>query len=160
MNLTDARYIVDDCGEKALRRFRAALGLNDWDINIEWARIRPPMYGEPGCDALGMCSADPSRRRATITLDHDLHESRDELLNTLLHELLHVLHADYELVRRQLLPLLSDRETQIAEHAFDHAAERLVGGLERMLCHGIGLDASKLLTKCRSREQRGAGAST
>jgi hypothetical protein len=92
------------------RRIGRSLGLEGWEIRL--------FFGQPEqADQVASCDADPSYQVATITLDPARAESEEDLLDSLLHELAHVVHAPFELFWRLALVDVPDgpRREQLKE---------------------------------------------
>lgn len=120
MDESTLRQIITDC----YIPMRAALGLNDWSITIVVDRL-DGLKAEIEYRTCYRCAA--------ITFDPSGIKDRDDLLDTLRHEMLHLLHAETSLYEHALRRSLS-REAMIPyEQMITHAHERLVGNLERML---------------------------
>jgi hypothetical protein len=65
-----------------------------------------------------------------ITIDPDQHDTKDELRTTLLHELLHLVHAEFDLAFLAAIKALNGSPAvQVLEHVVDFACERLVAHL-------------------------------
>lgn len=81
---------LDEAKKVVLKRMPAllrALGLGWWRVDVVWRKLDEGTKGE--------CHMHPRYRRATIELDETEHDDADDLLHTLRHEALHVLHAEF-----------------------------------------------------------------
>lgn len=141
MNFSDqsAKAVIDP----AVRPMRHALGLNNWRVDIE--------YGVLG-ERLGECVVNATYQRGTVTIDPAQHESEDELLDTLRHELLHLIHGDFETCRRITAQFIEGDSFDAMDVGWHLGAERTVLALERLL-DSLGLGPRELVAK--GREQMG-----
>lgn len=117
--------------------FRWALGLNHWTIHVNYRRL------PDGC--LGRCYADAKYSVATIELDEEQIQSGDALLFTLRHELLHVLHSEFDLVVNAALKEIDSKVAHSLLVSMKEAAqEKTVTMLERVLDCGLGATPDRL----------------
>ena len=136
MDKSEIREVVND----ALRPMRAALNLNGWFMNFKIASLEPNFIAE--------CSADPNYSKATLTFDVNGFNNESELLTTLLHEMLHVALAKFELYRKAVRPLIDgDRFWTSLDEVYTHAQEDTVRQLEDMLRHGLNVTPRRLVTR-------------
>ena len=117
-----------------IKRVRNSLFLNDWRVDLRYER----------CDkehSIGECVIDFSYKTVAIRIDPDGHKTEEGVLDTLRHELLHVQHAEVDLLRDLAMKLIPTEEGRDAYNLMHHTAcERLVGQLEDML--DIGLEVA------------------
>lgn len=109
LSTDDVKAIV----EPADKLMRDALGLSDWTVTVTYERDE---------DRMGSCSTMTSYQKATINIDPSHHDDEDEVLDTLRHELLHIVHDEFTILR-----------TEENDRLHSHAAERTVLRMERML---------------------------
>lgn len=134
MRLEHAKVIVDEHCDW----FRYALGLNHWTIHVVYKRL------DEG--NLGRCYANAKYSEATIELDEEQIPDGEKLLFVLRHELLHVLHADYDLVVEAALKELDSRVAHSLMIHMQHVAqEKVVTMLEGMLDRGLGATPGRLV---------------
>ena len=112
----EVRVLIDS----KIRHLRWALGLQDWGIDVLYGKL------EPG--VAGLCSADPKYREATITLDPTemkVGDRRTDPLNVLLHEMTHVLHAEFECYRQAAMQLAHTKnEESLLDTVWEEASEK------------------------------------
>jgi len=133
--------------DSLVKWIRWSLQLQAWDCHIEYARMGQVDDGRP---ILGQCTPDPLYRTAEICLDPSLLDDLPAWSAALRHELLHLISADYILVRQQLADVLPARTFRMIDRLLYHASERSVGRIERMLDHGLGLDPAAMVRRARS----------
>jgi hypothetical protein len=81
---------------KLCRRWQQMLRLQDWKIEIQYARIREMLHNDDigGVISWGRCSINDNHKRAKVYVLHpDDYEDdlgREEIEETVVHELLHV----------------------------------------------------------------------
>lgn len=119
-----------------IKQMRWALQLQDWNIDVTCGPL------EANCG--GTCKSDPKRQRACIEINPAAHEDEVDVVTTLRHELLHVLHADFETYRKAVSQLVDSSTFNAIDEFFSHAAESLVARLERMLDHGLKVGAEAM----------------
>jgi len=112
-----------------------ALRLAPWDIALDYWSL-PVGRGE--------CETDSAHRTAAIILDPDEHDTADEVLMTLLHELLHVRFAVLDVYHEAVSPLLTPREQEAVDSLYMLATEQIVGETLRLLREGLGLSFSTM----------------
>lgn len=98
-------------------RLQAVYGLQHWDITFE-------VDSDPDADCKAQVTLDQPYERATITLFSEQLDSEDEVLESLMHELEHVLDAPWQLYR--------------------NLAENMVNGAARRALEQVGQDVSEI----------------
>lgn len=122
MDTSEVQAIV----EANIDRLMTAVGVPHWRLTIAYERH------ETG--AMGTCDlADIDYCRAHITIDPAQHETPDEVINTLVHELLHIILAPAELYRNVAIQNLPESAMGANEVVYTHALEQMVLSLERGL---------------------------
>lgn len=132
MDREEARKYVNDTIEDA----SGALALGPWSIDV--------VYGacSGGQKVWGECFSEPKYMRGTITINTDEHETLEQVGKTVRHELLHLVHAEFNSYRAACTQALTKQEDDITDTVFDLAAERVVNTLETMLdLHDMSYDA-------------------
>lgn len=138
MDKSEVRAVMHD----ALRPMRTALSLNEWHMDFVLGALEGNVNAE--------CVADPSYSRAKLTFDPDKYDTKAEVLEGLLHEMLHVLLAKYELYRKAVRPLIDDdRAWASLEEIYVHACEDTTRRLEDLLTHGVNTTPRRLVTRGR-----------
>ena len=74
--------------KKFIERWKYLLSLEEWDIQFRHVKLEDGTLGECGCE--------PAHKSATINIDIAKHKSIDEVLATVRHELIHLVHAHFE----------------------------------------------------------------
>lgn len=127
MDASEVKRIV----EAHLSDLVTVMWLGDWRITVEYG----PTSSERWAASCDRQAADYNM--ATITIDPHKHYSEEDVVRTLVHELLHVALAPLDLYRdiiTNLTPEMSElgSPTALAEQrAWTHAIERSVTFLER-----------------------------
>lgn len=122
MDKSEVQAILDEAIPVELER----LGLSWWRLVFA---LGPTDLGP---DYNAVCFRLPNYDRARITLDPEGLDSKDEVISTLRHELLHLIHAPFDLVESQLAEALSDKEFRVLAPLWRYATEQTVRNLERM----------------------------
>lgn len=133
MEDSKVREIVDG----HIRQLKWALCLNDWHLTVCYGKL----------DALvdGRCTADYRYKHATITLDPAELETEDRILYVLLHEMLHVALAPFDMVSDLARRFAGTDEGKAAiDECTTNAGELAVDALERALEIGMGLTPKKI----------------
>ena len=150
MEVAAARAIVNS----VIRELRWALQLQRWRIDLVFERLdaeKSPLNGRANS---AHCLADPSYLRATITIDAEAVEDGDDLLGLLLHELIHIGHAEFALYRRQVNENLTETAASTIDLAYLNACEHNVMFVERLLRDGLGLDARRLIKQSKRHSEK------
>lgn len=129
MDVSEVQRIVSD----NILRLVEAVGVPHWQIDIQ--------YGPLGNDSWkAMCSRNSDYDQATITIDPAQHVNEDDVLNSVIHELIHVALAPLDLYRNfmtahmaELGSVASDQERVL----WSFTIEQLVRNIERGLAKGI-----------------------
>lgn len=143
--------------EKNITGLLWALQLNTWVFEIKYTDLSgvrndaAPSGGMRCC-----CDTRPSYRQATIEFDPRFYGDDDEdlVLEDLRHELLHVVHHDTTLLFETFAPMLSDGEAAAFRRMVGHVNETIVNNLEKMLDHGLGLDARAMMARAKAHSRR------
>lgn len=145
---SEARAIVDE----HLPWLRWALCLQDWRIEVDYGLV--DKESPAGVRFCAVTRCDNAYRKAYVTINEEMVDDEDDLLETLRHELLHVVHADFELYRATMIQQARDREQAegLDLELFTHACERLVGNIERILDHGLGLGVKSMMELSRKHQ--------
>ena len=126
MDKSQCKAIVD----ANLKQMVWQLQIQNWRLEIDYRSL--------GCEgAKGQCTINTPYDRAYIELDPEAFETESEVLDTLRHELLHVVMAPFDLYHTTVFETLEGESSRkVANHMFTHVAEQLVVKLERLLDHG------------------------
>lgn len=138
MDRSEIRAVLN----RSLRPMRAVLSLSDWHVDFVLESMEGTFIAE--------CVADPNYSKARLTFDHDGYKREADVLESLLHEYLHVVLARYELYRKAVRPLIEDDNAWASlEEVYVNASEDTVRRLEDMLRHGLGTTPRRLITRGR-----------
>ena len=135
MNAKDLRQLV----ERVLPSMLEAMGL-------ERTRIEPDIRGLDDGEAASI-EAMPEYERAFLYIDPSKVSDERYALDTLRHELLHVLLSPYERYREFVAKVI-DKDSPlhpVFETAWDHACEASVANLEIMLDSRLKVTPEKLV---------------
>lgn len=118
-----------------LERLRDALWLNTWKISVEYEALEG--------DTAAECRLDHADYNvAVIAIDPAQLRTEKDVMQTLVHELLHVTLARFELYRLSVIELIPDHvyqdgggkvEQRLYTHALEQAVEMLQRGVARHL---------------------------
>lgn len=83
----EVKRIVNDLVKK--KKLVSKLGLTDWDILIDFGPCEQPQWA-------AQCAQDPAYKIAHIRIDPALHDKEQDVKESLLHELMHVIVSPVE----------------------------------------------------------------
>lgn len=106
---------------------KAQFNLQQWRIQINYEPL------EEYCVA--QCFMATAYQRATIKIDPEQHETEDEVVDSLRHELLHIVLAPYNIYRSMVTPNIEKDSAMdtVEEEAWTVAIESAVLNLERIM---------------------------
>lgn len=136
MNHDQARQIVDD----AILPMRAALSLQSWKIDIVYRRLDDGL--------MGTCRPNTPYTDAVIEIDCEQAEDADTLLRTLRHELLHIVHSEFQVIRKIAGQFIDGDAFDAVDVGYTMGAERTVTALESML-DNLGMSPKRLIKRGR-----------
>lgn len=124
MDRSAVKAIVD----ANLRRLRWETQTQEWTVDMEYTRC-------PGEGATAYVERDLPYRRATIWIDPEKVRDEASVLNSLRHELLHLVLAPFDTYMLTAQRLLADDATalRVLDGLWVLAVETTVGNLERLL---------------------------
>jgi len=111
--------------KKLVNRWKYLLGIEEWDIKFRYSKLEE--------DTMGVCMADPQYKKATIIVDIAEHKNNEELLDTIRHEMLHIIHAEFELYREMIKDHVGANTLTTMDTVFELGAETVVRRLEGLL---------------------------
>lgn len=126
--------------------------LNDWDIAVEYGNASVGLREREGGGYAACVSMQPEYEKALITLDPDYHHSEKDVLESLRHELIHLLHSDFALYRDTVGEFI-ERDSaawSACDLAYQTACEKTALRIERMLDHGYKIPLGKRDVKYES----------
>lgn len=127
-----------------------ALQLQKWTVEVSFGHVGSGRMSDN--QRMGVCEAQPGQNLVAITIDPEQHDSEQELIRTLRHELLHVFHADHDTLNRVIAQHVNDEAESAIGKLLDVCAEQIVRRIETMLDLGLRLDVTKMLARVRRRE--------
>lgn len=83
-------------------------------------------------------------KQVNIIMDFNKIKTEKEAMQVLLHEFLHLLHADFYSVFDFLKTLIPKKQHNLINHSAFHGAERNVLKIKNMLMNGLKLDIKKI----------------
>lgn len=128
MKLTEAKKTV----KTLLPKLRDAMRLDQWWIDVFWRKPEPVDH-MTSAQTIAVCEADPNYSRAMFEVDHEAFTDAEHLLDTLRHELCHILHADFQTYRKAVAAHVSGKAFDALDVVFSRACEGTVFRIERML---------------------------
>ena len=142
MDASAVRKIV----EQNIHWMRWACGLSGWTVDV----AVKPLKG----NTVGLCTAEPGYGRAAIDLDPAGHDSAEDVLWSLRHELMHILHIEFCEVGEMVREAVSQEAWNILSPAWARARESMVTAAERMLDNGLGLSPKAMMTAAKRHATR------
>jgi len=134
VNKTQAMKII----KREFPRYQKLLHLQEWKFTFKYKWI-----GDEEDQTYGDCTADPSYRSVTISINHELHNSEAALIHTLRHEMLHILHSAFDTYRDMLEKLLDRREFEAVDTLYDFCSEDAVLLMENIFDKELKIPLSK-----------------
>lgn len=139
MSTNEVRAVVDG----ALAHMRRALSMERWDVHM----VYEPLPG----GTMGQCAINMAHQHATITIDPASHDDEAAVLDTLLHEFLHLAHGYFEVARKVAAQYLDENAMEAADVGFELGAEQTVLAFQLIL-ERMGVTVEKLLERGRELE--------
>ena len=127
MDRSEVRAIV----ETNLDRIRTALNLHDWFIGINYGPTDNPNWAA-SCDRSG-----GDYQRASIVIDPHMHDTPEDVLKTLVHELLHLALAPLDVYRDAISSFAPSEADGMEQRVWTHAIEQAVTRLERGVARNL-----------------------
>ena len=121
------RSAVKEIVEDNFRRLRWETQTQDWTLEFVYGKCSESEWK-------GEIVRELPYRKAVITIDPDKHESVGDVLNTVRHELCHVMLAPFDLYMHSARRALADDASalRMLDGVWVNAVETVVGNLERM----------------------------
>tara|TARA_R100001143_G_C3359747_1_gene134748 strand:- start:5587 stop:6096 length:510 start_codon:yes stop_codon:yes gene_type:complete len=132
--------------KKYSRAIKCALGLNDWNITVNFRKCGLDEDRSSGTEFDGQCAADERYKFATITINHKSHATVEDLLDTIIHEHIHILHAVFGLFRSAVShagPTHNDPHWLACIDVWMYCSEQFVARIEDMIKFGMGFRTSQ-----------------
>ena len=112
-----------------LHMYKEMLGLDNWTITM--------LYHDGESSATGYCDRLYAYKKAWIFIDPAKHVSKSAVLQTLRHELLHLVHTPFDLAYEVMAKVVGvekgSREHDTFQEIYTYAQEATVVNMERML---------------------------
>jgi hypothetical protein len=126
------RSAVKEIVDREVESLRHRLGIEDWKIRVEY-------HAEGPDDDGGLSRAECTRLVdygiACISINHEALEAEAEVIETIRHELFHVVLAPFDLHRSAVERMDFDdakAARAVLSRVWDHSCERAVANLEKM----------------------------
>lgn len=110
---------------KFVDRWKYLLSLEEWDIQIKYTKMDDGDLGE--CDVIA------AHKVATVVVDIAKHKDANHLLDTVRHELFHIVHAQFEHHRSAVTKFLTPNMVDTVDDLYMIGAEDLVLKLEHLM---------------------------
>jgi hypothetical protein len=110
---------------KFVDRWKHLLSIEEWDIQFRYTNLEDGTIGE--------CSVEPAHKAAVILIDISKHKNKNQLLDTIRHELIHIAHAHFESYRSSISKYLLPSVADVADDIFFIGAEDVVLKIEHLL---------------------------
>jgi hypothetical protein len=136
MNEHEVRGIV----KAHIKQMRWLLQLQDWDIKVAIQRIDQH-------ETIADVEYRTAYRLAVMRVDPSRCDGRTALLESVRHELIHLLLADYLTYKTTVNRMLTAEQASALEVVWQHAEERTVGNIERALDWGLRLPVDRMLER-------------
>lgn len=117
--------------EANIDRIRTAMNLHDWFIGINYEPTGHPGWAA-SCDRAG-----GDYQRASIIIDPNGHDSETEVLRSLVHELLHLVLAPFDVYRDAISSFAPDEADALEQRLWTHAVEQAATRLERGIARSL-----------------------
>ncbi len=134
LSTDEARKIIND----AIDPMRHVLWLGQWHMDLSYGRLDDGVMGQ--------CRIHLTHQRAEIQFDPQSHKTKEDLLDTLRHELLHLVIAYFDHARTTVAQYLQGDPFDACDVGFTLGAEHSVRGMERVL-DACGLTPAKLIKR-------------
>lgn len=140
MTVEEVRVIV----EKNLDPMLEALGMGFWRVQVDFHKCENDNW-------IASCTRNGDYVQAYIVIDPDRHFSEKEVLESLRHEVLHLVLEPFDLYRELVTQRLKDggEKARIEARAFTRALEQSIVNLEKLL-HNMDAKKLRLVSKSRS----------
>ena len=125
MDKSEVKAWVDENAE----RLKLELGLDHWRLVINHDGLPP---GEDGAIRAMTVKTKPEYERATIWINFDAIEDTGELEYHFRHELLHLMHAPFDLIYGPMYEMFTEEQIRVVNVMWNRAEELTVRNLERM----------------------------
>lgn len=115
-----------------------SLGLEDWTIRFHYV-------GSESDVKMARCSRIEEYKICDIYFNFEAHHTPLEVGDSLLHELIHILHAPFDVYDEVIKPMLSGSQLEIYENIRHRSSERTELNIERMLLRRMKLSVEKII---------------
>lgn len=123
----------------SIRPIRDSLALNRWAIEVEYCSLADGLMGD--------VTLLHKYYRAYIRIDLQKHPNKRSVLDTVRHEMLHIVLADLELIKEVGDQAITAMESSnMFSSTFDHGVEKCVANLE-LLLDKLGITPQSLIRK-------------
>jgi len=126
---------------KHIKWLRWIFQLNQWTVNSSIGHIDGSIIAK--------CEIKSKYRLIDLTFDAEKTGSVSDAFDSLRHEMIHGMLAEYDLLYEAIERVAPKSEMEILDVLYHNACERSVGNIERMIDHGLGLDGIKLIARAK-----------
>ena len=130
MDRSEVKKIVED----HFKFMKWDMQLQKWEIEVSF---------DANDDSKAICSAEPNYHRAYINIDPSRHESAEDVVESLKHEMIHVLHCPFETYRKAVAHHLDEESFDALDEVFVMASEHTRSNIDNMLRHGYKLSVGR-----------------
>jgi len=134
MDKTIAEAII----KQEFPRYQKLFHLQDWTITFKYRWI-----DDEDDLTFGNCVAEPGYKTATIAINHDLLDNKEELLKVMRHEMIHILHSSFDIYRDAIEKLLGKSEFEALDTVYSYCSEEAVMFIENILDKELKLPLEK-----------------
>lgn len=142
MSKAEVQKIVDD----NIRDLRTALQLDAWFVRISYSS---------SLRVGASCETDPKRHEAIITFNPGEFDNEKDVLLALLHELLHIYHAEFDLYWEAVKEAVSCDMLAVMQPIFNNACEHVVEQLLRLLEHTFRTTPKRMIAAVKRKAKEG-----
>jgi hypothetical protein len=139
------RSAVEAIVRREIEPLKRQLGISHWKVSAHYD------LRADDCCTRAQCTTLVDYERVRIDFDPDGMDDEAEVIETLLHELLHVVLSPFDIVVNALRDVLDERTRTILQSIHTHAVEKAVINLERMY---LGLTSPPPAPKAPKRSSR------
>jgi hypothetical protein len=125
---------------KNVRILKRIFGLNSWLIEVKVETI-------PKEDTVANVYYQPNYRKATVTFDPEKNDDELYLLDSIRHEMIHLMLSDFMNLYEAMSKVVSEDVMELLDLQYHSAVEKTVGNIERMFDIGLKLNTKGLLKK-------------
>lgn len=134
MDEQEVRTLVDQMIDPLL----CAFYVSDWHVQV---------FYDHDIDSKMQITMQPEYRDARLVICPHVIADSDDFLDALVHEMCHMVHAEFETYRKAVATVVDDRAFDVLDVLWVMACEKTVAHLRRLIKHGLGLGDQDIITK-------------